>query len=162
MRPESYPDVVELRRLMGQAMGVPVTQKRLTELIGCSMRSLIRWEKGERPALAFQPRLRELDQMLRSGKFSVVKALETKPDRPRAPLVASGVSVTLEGTQALLRFVLAVPGESVERSVVEIVVPQEALSMPLFKCPRATAQVACHSPIPEASERPQRTARARS
>jgi len=135
MRPKDYPDVVELRRLMGQAMGVPVTLKRLTELIGCSLRSLIRWERGERPALAFRPRLRELDRMLRAGKFSISEALETKPERPRAPLVASGVSVTLEGAQALLRFTLAVPGEAVERRVVEIVVPQEALNMPFMRCP---------------------------
>lgn len=146
---------------MGKAMGVPVTLKRLTELIGCSMRSLIRWEKGERPALAFQPRLRELDRMLRAGRFSITEALETKPDKPRAPLVASGVSLTLEGTQALLRFTLAVPGEPVERRVVEIVVPQDALSMPLFKCPMASAQVAARSATPEARERPGRTASAR-
>lgn len=129
-----YPDVTKLRRLIGEAMGIPLTMKRFTELIGCSMRSVIRWERGERPALMFRPRLLELERMLKSGTFSIDDALRSKPERPKAPLVASGVSVTLEGTQALLRFVLAVPGEAMERSVVEIVVPQEALNMPFLRC----------------------------
>lgn len=85
-----YPDVADLRKRVGEAMGGRASIPQFAELVGCSKNSVSRWEKGEcPPALMFRPRLLELEQMLR-GMTPLLKTLESK--RP-VPLVASKVKL---------------------------------------------------------------------
>jgi hypothetical protein len=127
---DPYPDVKELRRRIGEAMGVHCTLRKFALLVGASWRSVWRWERGGRVTLGFRPRLLQLDRLLNEGTFSVEDALDAAARTP-APLVASTVSVTLQGGQALLRFSLAVPGEETARLVAEIMVPPNALEAAL-------------------------------
>lgn len=129
-RRDACPDVAELRRLLGDALGAArATQAHLAELVGCSLRSIIRWEQGERrPSAGFRPRLLELERKLRARALSIDDELArgTREPELRAgrtlPLVADVVSVDVEGDRALLRFGLKVPGEPEPRTVVEVLV----------------------------------------
>jgi transcriptional regulator with XRE-family HTH domain len=120
---DPYPDAAQLRRRISEAMGVHCTVQRFADLAGASRMSVMRWEQGGRVALMFRSRLLALERMLNEGTLSVEEAINGY-ERPRPPLVATSVSLMLEGAQALLRFGLAVPGDPAGRTAVEILVPQ--------------------------------------
>lgn len=86
---DRFPDTAELRRLVGEAMGARATIEQFAELVGCSRNSVMRWEKGDKPALMFRPRLLELERMLREVK-PFKKSLESKQ---QPPLLAKAVKL---------------------------------------------------------------------
>lgn len=128
---DPYPDAAELRRRIGEAMGVRCTIEKFAELVGTSRNSVIRWEHGGTVSLVFRARLIQLDKLVREGTFAVEDALK-QAEEPRGPLVASTLAITLQGTHALLRFAISVPGEEASRLVAEILLPQVALELPLL------------------------------
>lgn len=113
---DRYPDTAELRRLVSEAMGARATIEQFAEIVGCSRNSVARWEKGEKPALMFRPRLLELEQMLKEAK-PFKKTLESKR---QAPLLASVVK--LSRREKLISFSFVAGGREIE-----VLVPIKAL-----------------------------------
>ena len=130
-------DVRELRHLVEAVMGIPAhgSRLRLAELVGCSSHTVTKWEKGRRPSLAYVPRLIELEAKLRARKgrsvdeelLGEVAPIVPAPLRPM-PLVASAMSVKVEGEQALVTFTLKIPGESMARVVAEVLIPRSVVT----------------------------------
>jgi DNA-binding XRE family transcriptional regulator len=137
LRRTPCPDVKELRRLLGAAMGAEIaTQAQLADLLGCTTETIKSWEKGrKKPTRPFVLRLLEIERSLKARRLSLHDEIrlgilpgdaEPRPER-RAPFVASAVSVVVEGDQALVRFSLKVPGEALARTVAEVIVPRAIL-----------------------------------
>jgi transcriptional regulator with XRE-family HTH domain len=131
------PDVSELRRLLGRAMGVAsATQERLAELVGCSHDAIREWEHGKhRPSRAFRSKLVELEGKLKDGGLSLDAALTGRveaeqPARP-TPTFVNVVSAKLDGDLALLHFGAKLPGDKEPRTVADVLVSRAALEKAL-------------------------------
>jgi transcriptional regulator with XRE-family HTH domain len=125
--------------LLGAAQGREIaSQLQLADLLGCTTESIKKWEKGaKKPARPFVLRLIEIERSLKNRKLSLNDEIrlgiasegstpESRHERP-APFSASAVSVVVEGGQALLRFTVKVPGETLARTVAEVLIPRAAL-----------------------------------
>lgn len=135
---DACPNVRELRQLLGDALGVAkATQSHLAELVGCSLWSIIRWEQGKRPSLAYLPRLVALEKKLQEMKASsvgVASGAEKTASRPGPlllPFFASTVSVKIEGNLSYLRFEVNVPSDDDARMVADLIVPTPELIIAL-------------------------------
>jgi transcriptional regulator with XRE-family HTH domain len=121
-----------LERVTGTPHG---SQARLARLLGCRATTVSTWEHGRaRPSPVYARKLVEIERSLHARPLSVVDEIKSArpdvvttspalaPSVAGSPLVATSATVTLEGDQALLRFVLKVPGELEPRHVADVLV----------------------------------------
>jgi DNA-binding XRE family transcriptional regulator len=69
------PDVKALRQRLTSYVGLPVTQDYLGRLVGCSGKTVLKWERGTRPLPVFAVRLAAVEKALAAKTRTLMEEL---------------------------------------------------------------------------------------